>query len=74
MKFNLFIIGIALIFLGIFLIIYSSLSYNKDTEFGFIGLIGPFPIIITSSKEILPILIAFLLLTILILFLLIFNL
>jgi len=53
MKINLFLLGIALILMGIGIITYASILEGKKVEYGFIGIIGPFPIIISSSKEML---------------------
>lgn len=44
-----FLLGLFFIFLGILLIILS-LGINKESKFTFVGLIGPFPIIITNDK------------------------
>lgn len=51
----LLLLGIALIFVGIFLIItYSILNIQSGkTEFSFVGLIGPIPIVISNSKDLL---------------------
>jgi len=58
MQFELWQIGIALIFLGIFLIFVgipiSQISEKKTkVEAGFIAFIGPIPIGFATSKEIL---------------------
>ncbi|MEM5815652.1 MAG: hypothetical protein QXL14_01225, partial [Candidatus Aenigmatarchaeota archaeon] len=47
-KFYLFL-GITFILIGIFLTI-MSLGIHKNGKFTFIGLIGPFPIIIVDNK------------------------
>jgi len=53
MRINLILLGIALILMGIGIITYASISESKKVEYGFIGIIGPFPIIISSSKDLL---------------------
>jgi len=68
---SLFLLGIALILIGIGLIIYSSILGSKEVEYGFIGIIGPIPIVISSSREmlILSIVIFIIILFILLIFL-----
>ena len=55
---NLEIIGIILIILGFFLILFSLFKNMKKGEYGGIVLIGPFPIIFGTSEKIVLIVIA----------------
>jgi len=58
-----FIAGIALILLGIFITILSVILSGKGrVEYGVVGFIGPFPIGIASSKEMLKLILIVLLL------------
>jgi len=53
MRIDLTLLGIALILMGIGIITYASILESKKIEYGFIGIIGPFPIIISSSRDLL---------------------
>lgn len=59
MQEKIFFIGIALIFLGIFLTVISALISGKGkVEYGFGGFIGPIPFGWASNREMLYIIIA----------------
>ncbi|MEM0480839.1 MAG: hypothetical protein QXQ14_01485 [Candidatus Aenigmatarchaeota archaeon] len=46
------LIGLLLIFIGIFLILISVFSKAKVKESSFIAIIGPFPIVIGTEKAV----------------------
>jgi len=46
-------VGIALIFIGFFLILLSAFLMAKKTEAAFVGFIGPIPIGVATNKKLL---------------------
>lgn len=63
------LIGLLLIFIGIFLIFFDAITKKGETKYSFIGLIGPIPIVISNSNELLIISLIILIIIIIILLL-----